>query len=132
MTQIQITEQEVDSLVLDLIKLHLEEVEVNEEEFLDLIKFSLSLNTVEKKRVLDAIPSLSQFQFDELSKVFAEERDKFRALAKEHPEDIKKLVAKQQAEWIELGDLYTIEKEKVSSEEESQSKIDEIKAWLGL
>ena len=132
MTQIQVTEKEVDSLVLDLIKLHLEEVEVNEEEFLDLIKFSLSLNTVEKKRVLDAVPSLSQFQFDELSKVFIEERDKFRALAKEHPEDIKKLVAKQQAEWIELGDLYTMEKEKESSEKENQSKIDNIKAWLGL
>ena len=132
MTQIQVTEKEVDFLVLDLIKLHLDEVEVNEEEFLDLIKFSLSLNTVEKKRVLDAVPSLSQFQFDELSKVFIEERDKFRALAKEHPEDIKKLVAKQQAEWIELGDLYTIEKEKESSEKENQSKIDNIKAWLGL
>jgi hypothetical protein len=60
------------------------------------------LNTVEKKRVVDAVPTLSQFQFDELKKVFTEEREKFRELAKEHPEDIKKLVAKQQAEWIQL------------------------------
>jgi hypothetical protein len=66
------------------------------------LKHSLSLNTVEKKRVVDAVPTLSQFQFDELKKVFTEEREKFRELAKEHPEDIKKLVAKQQAEWIQL------------------------------
>jgi hypothetical protein len=48
------------------------------------------------------VPTLSQFQFDELNKVFTEEREKFRELAKEHPEDIKKLVAKQQAEWLQL------------------------------
>jgi hypothetical protein len=102
MPENQILEQEVDSIVLDLIKLHSEEVEVNEEDFLDLLKFSLSLNTMEKKRVVDAAPTLSQFQFDELIKVFSEERVKFKDLAKEHPEDIKKLVAKQQAEWIEL------------------------------
>jgi hypothetical protein len=57
---------------------------------------------MEKKRVVDAIPTLSQFQIDELSKVFTEERVKFKDLAKEHPDDIKKLVAKQQAEWLEL------------------------------
>jgi hypothetical protein len=57
---------------------------------------------MEKKRVVDAVPTLSQFQFDELIKVFTEERGKFKDLAKEHPEDIKKLVAKQQAEWKEL------------------------------
>jgi hypothetical protein len=60
------------------------------------------LNTVEKKRVIDAVPTLSQFQFDELVKVFTEEREKFRELANKHPDDIKKLVTKQQSEWIEL------------------------------
>jgi methyl coenzyme M reductase alpha subunit len=75
---------------------------VDVKDFLDLLKHSLSLNTVEKKRVVDAVPTLSQFQFDELKKVFTEEREKFRDLAKEHPEDIKKLVAKQQAEWLQL------------------------------
>jgi hypothetical protein len=92
MTNIQITEKEVDSLVLGLLKLHSDKIELDGAEFLDLLKFSLSLNTMEKKRVIDAVPTLSQFQFDELVKVFTEERDKFRDLAKEHPEDIKKLV----------------------------------------
>ena len=107
----QISEAEVDSIVLSLLKLHSENVQVEPETFMDLLKHSLSLNTMEKKRVIDAVPTLSQFQFDELTKVFTEEREKFRELAKDHPEDIKKLLVKQQTEWIHLGDLYSAEQE---------------------
>ena len=57
---------------------------------------------MEKKRVVDAVPTLSQFQFDELTKVFVEERVNFKELAKQHPDDIKKLLAKQQSEWLQL------------------------------
>ena len=108
---LQITEQEVDNLVLELLKGHSEIVKLDEKDFLDLLKHSLSLNTMEKKRVIDAVPTLSQFQFDELAKVFTEERVKFKELAKEHPDDIKKLLKKQQSEWLQLGDLYKSEKE---------------------
>lgn len=97
-----ISETEVDSIVLGLLKLHSQAVKVEPEVFMDLLKHSLSLNTMEKKRVVDAVPTLSQFQFDELTKVFTEEREKFRELAKDHPEDIKKLLGKQQTEWIQL------------------------------
>jgi hypothetical protein len=102
MSENKILEKEVDAIVLNLLSKKSEKVTVNKQEFLDLLKFSLSLNTMEKKRVIDAVPTLSQFQFDELTKVFTEERLKFKDLAKEHPEDIKKLVSKQQIEWIEL------------------------------
>lgn len=132
MQEINLSEKEVDALILSLLKTHSIEVEVEENTFLDLLKFSLSLNTMEKKRVVDAVPTLSQFQFDELSKVFTEERDKFRELAKEHPEDIKKLVSKQQKEWIELGELYKIEIMSKEKENENQGKIDDIKASLWL
>lgn len=111
MAEPMITESEVDSIVLELIKLHSQAVQVEPETFMDLLKHSLSLNTMEKKRVVDAVPTLSQFQFDELTKVFTEEREKFRELAKDHPEDIKKLLTKQQTEWIHLGDLYRAELE---------------------
>ncbi len=102
MTETLITEAEVDSIISELLKLHSELVEVDVILFQDLLKHSLSLNTMEKKRVIDAVPTLSQFQFDELAKVFTEEREKFRELAKDHPEDIKKLLTKQQTEWIQL------------------------------
>lgn len=127
-----ITEKEVDSITLDLLKLHSPAVKVDSEVFHDLLKHSLSLNTMEKKRVIDAVPTLSQFQFDELAKVFTEERDKFRDLAKDHPEDIKKLLHKQQTEWIHLGDLYRSELENKAKEDENKAKEDEIKKSLGL
>ena len=132
MGDIQITEQEVDELLLTLIDGHSEEVKVDYEDFLDLLKHSLSLNTAEKKRVVDAVPTLSQFQFDELSKVFSEEREKFRELAGEHPDDIKKLLAKQQSEWLQLGDLFKSEEENKAVWDEDAQKIDDIKAGLGL
>lgn len=132
MTDNKITEQEVDRIILKLLALHSDDVKVETMWFMELLKFSLSLNTMEKKRVVDATPTLSQFQFDELTKVFTEERLKFKDLAKEHPDDIKKLVAKQQSEWIALWDLYKSEGENKAIEEENQDKIDDIKAGLGL
>lgn len=132
MSENQIIEQDVDALILGLLNKHSESIEIDTEDFVDLLKHSLSLNTMEKKRVVDAVPTLSQFQFDELKKVFTEERGKFKDLAKEHPEDIKKLVIKQQTEWKELWDLYTYELENKDKEIENQDKIDDIKAGLGL
>jgi len=132
MLENNLTNQEIDTLLLDLIKLHLPIVNVDEEDFMDLLKNSLSLSVSEKKRVIDAIPTLSQFQFDELKKVFLEERIKFRELAWDHPEDITKLVKKQQEEWLELWELYIIEKQKVDTYSEEQKQIDDLKAnfWL--
>lgn len=128
----QISVDEVDSIVLELIKLHSSKVKFDEEVFLDLLKHSLSLSTIEKKRVIDAVPTLSQFQFDELWKVFTEEREKFRELAGEHPDDIKNLLAKQQSEWLQLWDIYKMEKESKMMQNEDSSKIDDIRASLGL
>lgn len=132
MSELQITEEQVDKIVLTLLNLHTDTVEVDESNFLDLLKHSLSLNTMEKKRVIDAVPTLSQFQFDELAKVFTEEREKFRELAKEHPEDIKKLLGKQQSEWAQLGDLYQAELINKNKELEDKAKEEEIKKSLGL
>ena len=83
-------------------------------------------------RKKDAVPDLSQFQFDELKKVFQEERVKFRELAAEHPEDIKKLLVKQQEEWLTLWDIFENEQKSLEVLNEDQEKLDEIKRSLGL
>ena len=129
---IQNNGEQVDAVILSLLELHAEEVTLDTQEFLDLLKHSLSLNTMEKKRVIDAAETLSQFQFDELTKVFVEERGKFRELAQEHPEDIKKLLVKQQNEWNELGEIYEREQVQKSQQSEEATQIDDIKAGLGL
>ena len=130
MTLPAITEAQVDSIIRELLALHSELVQVNIEEFHDLLKHSLSLSTMEKKRVVDAVPTLSQYQFDELTKVFTEEREKFRELAKDHPEDIKKLLTKQQNEWLQLGDIYKAELENKTLEDENKKKEEEIRKSL--
>jgi hypothetical protein len=61
----------------------------DEKNFMDLLEHSLSLSTFEKKRVIDAIPTLSQFQIDELVKVFEDERVEFRKLMPTEGEIIK-------------------------------------------
>ena len=128
----QFSQEQIDTLILSLLDLHSEEVTINTAEFLDLLKHSLSLNTMEKKRVIDAAQTLSQFQFDELTKVFVEERGKFRELAQEHPEDIKKLLVKQQKEWNELGEIYEREQVQKAQTSDEADQIDDIKAGLGL
>lgn len=127
-----LSNEQIDDIILNLLQLHGEEIKIDAQEFLDLLKHSLSLDTAEKKRVVDAAATLSQFQFDELRKVFVEEREKFRELAKQHPDDIKKLLAKQQKEWSELGEIYQRELEQKEVQSEEQDKIEDIKANLGL
>ena len=88
------TEENKNQIFLDLMMIHplttFEEVY-----FLDLLEHSLSLNVFEKKRVIDSIPNLSQFQIDELVKVFVDEREEFKKLISTEGEAIKELVVKQ-------------------------------------
>lgn len=104
----------------------------DEVKFLDLLEHSLSLSTFEKKRVIDSVPQLSQFQIDELMKVFEDERIEFRKLVATEGEIIKGLVVKAQNEWEQLKDIYT---EEIRSAEQARldaQKADEIKKTLGL
>ena len=130
MSQVNMNDKQVDSLVLEKLSLHQDWIIVDKEFFLDLLKHSLSLNVTEKQRVIDSVPTLTQFQFDELTKVFLEERQKFRDLAKEHTDDIKKLVEKQKNEWIELWELYVIADKSEQMAKDDQAKIDDIKSQL--
>ncbi len=132
MSQVNMNDKQVDSLVLEKLSLHQDWIIVDKEFFLDLLKHSLSLNVTEKQRVIDSVPTLTQFQFDELTKVFLEERQKFRDLAKEHTDDIKKLVEKQKNEWIELWELYVIAHKSEQMAKDDQAKIDDIKSQLWL
>ena len=132
MSQVNMNDKQVDSLVLEKLSLHQDWIIVDKEFFLDLLKHSLSLNVTEKQRVIDSVPTLTQFQFDELTKVYLEERQKFRDLAKEHTDDIKKLVEKQKNEWIELWELYVIADKSEQMAKDDQAKIDDIKSQLWL
>jgi hypothetical protein len=104
----------------------------DEKEFVNLLEHSLSLSTTEKKRVVDAVPTLSQYQVDELKKVFTEEREEFRKLMPTEGEMIKKLVVEKKAEWIQLKQIYIDELKNRQKANEDQGKIDDLKKSLGL
>lgn len=59
---------------------------------------SFSLNPSEKFRILEALPTLSKHQKDELLVVFTEEHEKFSELAKEHPDDMVTLAVANSAD----------------------------------
>ena len=103
-----------------------------EKNFIDLLEHSLSLSTFEKKRVIDAIPTLSQFQIDELVKVFEDERVEFRKLMPTEGEIIKGLVIKAQNEWEQLKDIYIEEEKATVRANEDAKKAEELKKTLGL
>lgn len=104
----------------------------DETNFLELLEHSLSLNVYEKKRVIDAIPTLSQFQIDELVKVFEDEREEFKKLMWSEAEAIKELVVKSREWWTQLEEIYVQESKMVLKASEDQDKIDDLKSSLGL
>lgn len=124
-------EENKNQLFLDLAMVHPLTV-FDEVNFIDLLEHSLSLNVFEKKRVIDSIPNLSQFQIDELVKVFVDEREEFKKLLSTEAEAIKELVVKQKEWWEQLREMYIQENLKKSSEGQDQAKIDDLKSSLGL
>ena len=122
---------ENNQIILDLISLH-PLTKLDEKHFIDLLEHSLSLSVTEKKRVIDAIPTLSQYQVDELHKVFEDERIEFKKLLASEADTIKKLVGEKAAEWKQLKQVYINELAKRKTEQKDQNQIDDIKKNLGL
>lgn len=84
--------------------------------FLKMLSGSISLTKNEKKKIVESIPKLSQFQIDELIKIFEEERRKFAELDEKHQVKIRELQAKQADDW---KDLEVAEKQEGKKEEDA-------------
>ncbi|MBU0578114.1 hypothetical protein KJ742_02725 [Patescibacteria group bacterium] len=100
----------------------------DEQKFVQLLAGSISLTITEKKRIIEAVPQLSQFQIDELIKIFEEEKGKFAELEKKHTEQIKELEEKHKGSWEDLEAQKEEEKKKGEEEQEAE----DIKKQLGL
>ena len=103
-------------------------IEFDEGVFLKLLAGSISLTKDEKKKIIEAIPKLSQFQIDELIKILEEEKRKFRELDAKHLDQLKKLEEKHCAEWEDLIADYKQQDQKGEEDE----KAEEIRKSLGL
>lgn len=105
--------------------------EFDEIYFMDLLEHSLSLSVLEKKRVIDAVPTLSQFQIDELHKVFEDEREEFKKLLSKEGEVIRDLAIKAREGWKQLKTIYETEAVEHERADADQARIDALKATLG-
>lgn len=118
-----------NKIIFDLVSLH-PLTTFDEKNFVDLLEHSLSLSVSEKKRVIDAMPTLSQYQVDELTKVFEDERIEFKKLMPKEGETIKKLVVEKKGEWTQLKQIYIDELQAKKIESQDQDQIDDIKKNL--
>lgn len=100
----------------------------DEQKFLQLLAGSISLTINEKKRIIESVPKLSQFQIDELMKIFEEERGKFAELEKKHADQVANLEEKHAQGWQDVE--AKAEEEKKRGDEEKEAE--DLKKSLGL
>lgn len=100
----------------------------DESKFLQLLAGSISLTVNEKKRIVEAIPQLSQFQIDELIKIFTEEQQKFSELEKKHSDQVSELEKQHKDSWQDLEAKAEEDNKKKDEEQEAE----DIKKSLGL
>ncbi|MFH0834690.1 MAG: hypothetical protein V2A63_04895 [Patescibacteria group bacterium] len=74
----------------------------DEKKFLELLAKSISLTKTEKQRIIDSIPKLSQYQIDELMRIFEEEQKKFAELNAKHEDQLKEIEAKHKNDWNDI------------------------------
>ncbi len=104
------------------------ETDFDVQNFLSLLRGSISLTRDEKWRIIQAIPKLSQFQIDELQKILVDERQKFSELSPKHLLQLMKLEQKHSEDWKDLQSVMV----QNASKQEEKSKVDEIRKQLGL
>ncbi len=122
---------QLGALFTDGIKIKLQphpDTKFDDDKFLMLLASSISLSKAEKKRIIDAVPKLKQWQVDELITIFEEEKKKFSQLSKKHVPQLEKLAKQHYEDWkdLEMG------QEQQGKQEEEQKKADEIRKSLGL
>ena len=110
------------------VKIPAHNLNFDESYFLRLLAGSISLTKDEKKRIIQAISKLSQFQIDELIKILEEEKRKFSELDVKHKEQLQKLEQKHAQEWDQLE----MDEEQEEKAEEDESEADDIRKSLGL
>lgn len=100
----------------------------DEQKFVHLLAASISLTSQEKERIILAIPQLSQFQVDELMKIFEEEQQKFTELEKKHAEQMAELEKKHK----DAPEDIEAKKEEDTKKQEEEKQAEDLKKSLGL
>lgn len=122
---------QLGTMLGDNIKLKLQghpDTQFDDTYFVKLLAGSISLSKAEKKRIVDAIPKLKQWQVDELINIFEEEKKKFAQLSERHVPQLQKLEKQHFEEWQDIE----MEQQQTGKADEDKAKADEIRKSLGL
>lgn len=104
------------------------ETTVDDQLFLRLLAGSISLSIDEKKKIVENFGSLSQYQVDELIKIFEEEKSKFAALDEKHKQQLRALEKQHAAAW----DAWELELQQWEVSQEEEEETDDIRKSLWL
>ena len=110
------------------IKLPAHDTKVDEQHFLKLLSWSISLSIDEKKKIIENFWKLSQYQIDELIKIFEEEKTKFSALDVKHKEQLQALERQHAIAW----DSFEAESQQTVTQVEDKAEAEEIRKSLWL
>ena len=110
------------------IKLQEHSTDVDENYFLSLLAWSISLSIEEKKKIIENFWSLNQFQVDELIKIFEEEKEKFSALDIKHKEQLDKMQNQHMLAW----EAYELEEKQKEDSIEEEEEVEDIRKSLWL
>lgn len=98
----------------------------DEKKFITLLAGSISLTKAEKRRIVESIPKLSQWQIDELIRILEEEKQKFIELSPKHGDQLRKLEEQHLNDWRDLE----VEMKSDQRKAEDQAQADEIRRKL--
>lgn len=110
------------------VKIPSHQLQFDEDQFLKLLAGSISLNKQEKKKIIESIPKLKQYQIDELIRIFEEEKQKFSQLSVEHIPQLEKLANVHLQDWLDLETDIIAQTKKDSDD----TAADEIRKSLGI
>jgi hypothetical protein len=94
----------------------------DEKKFLELLAKSISLTKTEKQRIITSLPKLSQYQIDELMRIFEEEQKKFSELNQKHEDQLKALEDKHKDDWNDI-ELQAKQDEKKKTDDDEAAKL---------
>ena len=100
----------------------------DEKKFLELLAKSISLTKTEKQRIIASIPKLSQYQIDELMRIFEEEQRKFSELNQKHANQLKELEEKHKNDWQDVE----MQAKQDTKKKQDANDADAIRKKLGL
>jgi len=94
----------------------------DEKKFLELLAKSISLTKTEKQRIIESISKLSQYQIDELMRIFEEEQKKFSELNEKHEDQLKAIEEKHKNDWNDI-ELQAKQDDKKKADEDEATAL---------